>query len=174
MQFQSLVWSVLSFCKWGNVSHIIYQISIACCENRYTWIRRVHVRVTQWDPIKYGCGSRYVRDNPMFLSLSEGSRWSVNSSHKGPLMWTCGDFPDVWLNSLSKKQSTVWWLSNSVTCARYFSDLPGPWFNIKMSYFQYRKSHCGAKTILRPSYLHNGISYTGKTASLCWIGALGV
>ena len=50
---------------------------------------------------------------------------------------------------------------------------PGPWFNIKMSSYQYRKSHCGDKTILRPSYLHNGISYTGKTTSLYWIGAQG-
>ena len=48
--------------------------------------------------------------------------------------------------------------------------LSGPWFNIKMSSYQYRKSHCGAKTILRPSYLHNGISYTGKISSLYWIG----
>ena len=47
----------------------------------------------------------------------------------------------------------------------------GPWFNKKMSSYQYRKSHCGDKTILRPSYLHNGISYTGKTTSLYWIGA---
>ena len=47
----------------------------------------------------------------------------------------------------------------------------GPWFNIKMSSYQYRKSHCGDKTILRPSYLHNGISYTGKMISLYWIGA---
>ena len=31
-----------------------------------------------------------------------------------------------------------------------------------MTSFQYRKSHCGDKTNLRPSYLHNGISYTGK------------
>ena len=45
----------------------------------------------------------------------------------------------------------------------------GPWFNIKMSSYQYRKSHCGDKTILRPSYLHNGISYTGKMSSLYWI-----
>ena len=45
----------------------------------------------------------------------------------------------------------------------------GPWFNIKMTSYQYRKSHCGDKTILRPSYLHNGISYTGKTTSLYWI-----
>ena len=51
-----------------------------------------------------------------------------------------------------------WWLS------------PGPWFNTKMSSYQYRKSHCGDKTISRPSYLHNGIFYTGKTASLYWIG----
>ena len=31
------------------------------------------------------------------------------------------------------------------------------------------KSHCGNKTILRPFYLHKGISYTGKTTSLYWI-----
>ena len=48
----------------------------------------------------------------------------------------------------------------------------GPWFNIKMLSYQYRKSHCGVKTILRPSYLHNGISYTGKTTSWYWIRAL--
>ena len=35
--------------------------------------------------------------------------------------------------------------------------------------YQYRKSHCGDKTILRPSYLHNRISYTGKMTSLYWI-----
>ena len=51
---------------------------------------------------------------------------------------------------------------------------PGPWFNIKMSSHQYRKSHCGDKTILRPSYLHNGISYTGKMTSLYWIRAQSV
>ena len=39
---------------------------------------------------------------------------------------------------------------------------PGPWFNIKMSSYQYRKSHCGDKTVVRSSYLHNGISYTGQ------------
>ena len=48
---------------------------------------------------------------------------------------------------------------------------PGPRFNIKMTSYQYRKSHCGDKTILRQSYLHNGISYTGKMTSLYWIRA---
>ena len=33
------------------------------------------------------------------------------------------------------------------------------------------KSNCGDKTILRPSYLHNGISYTGKASSLYWVRA---
>ena len=48
----------------------------------------------------------------------------------------------------------------------------GPWFNIKMSSCQYGKSHCGDKTVVRSSYLHNGISYTGKMTSLYWIRAL--
>ena len=39
-------------------------------------------------------------------------------------------------------------------------------FKIKMSSYQYRNSHCGDKTILRSSYLHNGISYTGKMRAL--------
>ena len=33
----------------------------------------------------------------------------------------------------------------------------GPQFNIKTSSYQYRKSHCGDKTVVRSSYLHSGI-----------------
>ena len=43
---------------------------------------------------------------------------------------------------------------------------PGSQFNIKMPSYQYRKSHCGDKTVVRSSYLHNGISYTGTMQSL--------
>ena len=50
---------------------------------------------------------------------------------------------------------------------------PGPWFKIKMSSYQYRKFHCGDKTVVRSSYLHNGISYTGKMASLYWFSPQG-
>ena len=49
--------------------------------------------------------------------------------------------------------SVLWWT-------------PGAWINTKMSSYQYRKSHCGDKTVVRSSYLHDGISYTGKMASL--------
>ena len=54
-----------------------------------------------------------------------------------------------------------------------FTPLLPPWprFNIKMSSYQYRKSHCGDKTVVR-SYLQNGICDTGKMSSLYWIRAL--
>ena len=41
---------------------------------------------------------------------------------------------------------------------------------MKMSSYRYRKSHCGDKTVVISSYLHNGISYSGKMSSLYWIG----
>ena len=50
-----------------------------------------------------------------------------------------------------------------------FPEYSAVWFNIKMSSYQYRKSHCWDKTVVRSSYLHNGISYTGKMSSLYWI-----
>ena len=49
----------------------------------------------------------------------------------------------------------------------------GPWFNIKMSSYQYMKSRFGYKTVVRPSYLHHGIPYTGKMSSLYWIYWIG-
>ena len=48
---------------------------------------------------------------------------------------------------------------NKSASGRYLS---GTWFNIKMSSYHYRNSHCGDKTIWKSSYLHNRISYTGK------------
>ena len=45
---------------------------------------------------------------------------------------------------------------------------PGPGFSTNMSSYRHRKSHCGDKTVVRSSYLHIGISYTGKMASLYW------
>ena len=58
------------------------------------------------------------------------------------------------------------WLLHSFVKSLFHSR---PWFNIQMSSYQYRKSHCGGKTIWQLSYLHNGISYTGKMISLYWI-----
>ena len=59
--------------------------------------------------------------------------------------------------------------SSSWLLLTWFHASPGPRFNIKMSSYQYRKSHCRDKTVVRSSYLHNGISCTGKVSSLYWI-----
>ena len=54
----------------------------------------------------------------------------------------------------------------------FVEGIPGGYFNIKMPSYQYRKSHCGDKTILGSSYLRNGISNTGKISFLYWVKAL--
>ena len=53
-----------------------------------------------------------------------------------------------------------------IMCPR---QIPVPCFNINMLFYRYRKSHFGDKTVVRSSYLHNRISYTGKMAFLYWI-----
>ena len=60
----------------------------------------------------------------------------------------------------------------SVTFSPSCSQTTGPWFNIKMLSYQYRKSHYGDKTVVRSSYLHNGISYTGKMVSFYWMAVV--
>ena len=38
-----------------------------------------------------------------------------------------------------------------------------------VNYMEWRESYCGDRMILWSSYLHNGISYTGRMTSLYWI-----
>ena len=52
-----------------------------------------------------------------------------------------------------------------------FSPYPNVLARVQVSSYQYRKSHCEDKTVVRSSYHHNVISYTGKMSSLYWIGA---
>ena len=75
---------------------------------------------------------------------------------------------DRWVNSPSVHS---FWPLTVTNLRGYWYTGPGPRFNIKMSSYQHRKSHCGDKTVVRSSYLHNGISYTGKMSSLYWIRA---
>ena len=65
--------------------------------------------------------------------------------------------------------TTSYWRLGTKLYLPKHSRRSGPRFNIRMSFYQYRKSHCGDKTVVRSSYLHNGISYTGKMLSLYWI-----
>ena len=88
----------------------------------------------------------------------------INLSRIYSILVTCAMCAIV--NQIWSFISVVWFLTKLDFC-----ELPGPWFNIKMSSYQYRKSHWRDKTSLWPSYLHNGISYTGKMTSLYWIRA---
>ena len=84
--------------------------------------------------------------------------------------------PDI-LQSYFSGTGVMTWLpsASEITLKEIWAKLssrkPGPRFNIKVTSYQYKKSHCGDKTILRPSYLHNLISYTDKIKSLYWIRA---
>ena len=77
-----------------------------------------------------------------------------------------------WCYWIALPASPVVQSSNTVSCVSLSFRTHRCVLAIKMTSYQYRKSHCGDKTILRPSYLHNGISYTGKMTSLYWIRAL--
>ena len=77
------------------------------------------------------------------------------SKHK----WHVFQFHAIWRSRRNSRHPSTW-----KTGAR-------PRFNIKMLSYQNRKYHCGDKTVVRSSYLHIGISYTGETVSLYWIVA---
>ena len=110
------------------------------------------------------------------LTMRGNHRWPVNSPHKGQWRGALMFSFDLLLNKRLIKQSWGWWFETpSRPLWRHCNGLirrgtqyPRPQFNIKMPHYQYRKSHRGDQMILRPSFLHNGISYTDKT-SLYWI-----
>ena len=72
--------------------------------------------------------------------------------------------------SRSSQENWVSWRhTNSWHNCKMLPLCPGSSLKLKIICYQFRKSHGGNKTILRPSYLHNGISYTGKMTFLYWI-----
>ena len=116
----------------------------------------------------------------IFLSMQVESTGVALVEGKGNA--DCGPFIDRIKEELQEKElATSHVIQDLVTVAlkeyegNSDSLVPGrsgPRFNIKMPSYQYRKSHCGDKTVVRSSYLHNGISYTGKMISFYWIRAL--
>ena len=100
-----------------------------------------------------------------WIPSGSGGKWAACSSNARAIEFKFL----IWCSIV---QSVCMRAFRLLACLRRPASNPGTRFNIKMTSYQYRKSHCGDKTILRPSYLHNGISYTGKMTSLYWIGAL--
>ena len=77
--------------------------------------------------------------------------------------------PGLHHRRLIEVRNSEWGDPLSADCWLFVLALSG---NTKMPSYQYRKFHCGDKMVVRSSYLHNGISYTGKTASLYWFNPL--
>ena len=133
----------------------------------HTGIDRGHVHLLVWS-ISLCCpafllGEQKLNDHFLFYGHSEllfdvclGLRWDI-FQHAAFYHLYCD------CNILIIRSYGLFAISNPSSA--------GPRFNIKMLSYQYRKSHCGDKTVVRSSYLHNGISFTGKMSSLYWIRA---
>ena len=100
-----------------------------------------------------------------------GSTWGRQDPgwpHVGPMNFV------IWGHSteLTVKETcinvlmVIAFAADDLHVAQSIARTPGSYFNIKMSSYRYRKSHCRDKTVVRSSYLHNVISYTGKMTSL--------
>ena len=92
-------------------------------------------------------------------------------------LWRC-----CWSSADRRCSNYIWMMNNYVAYSgvAYFRGLmvplyqlvciirmgEHPWFNINISSYQQRKSHCGDKTVITLSYLHTGISFIGKMVSL--------
>ena len=108
--------------------------------------------------------SHYLNQCWLIVKWTPRNKFQRTLNHNSNIFMQENGFENVW------KMSAI--LSRPQCVNPCLVIIRRPWFNIKKSSYQYRKSNYGDKTILRPSYLHNGISYTGKTTSLYWIRAL--
>ena len=136
----------------------------------------------------------------MVFQIGQFGRWfNSKGTVKAPSKWACGMGMQQWMNDshyaqrarcfpvmrsswLNLVPSNLWYkpyqilklkclLSRLAVVAFAQSIEAWTWFSIQMPSYQYRKSHCGDKTVVRSSYLDNRISYTGNMTSLYWIRA---
>ena len=120
-------------------------------------------------PIQNGCNFTY--DIFKCISLDENLSFQLNFTgicSLGFNLWALARVM-AWHRSDDKPIPEPRMTQLAETCMRH----PGPdsiwrWHPS----YQYRKSHCGDKTVVRSSYLNSGISYTGEMTSLYWIRAL--
>ena len=76
---------------------------------------------------------------------------------------------NVCVNCLRETDKHIYTVTQSII---YQHNIDKALIQYKMSSYQHRKSHCGDKTILRPSHRHNRISFTDRALFVHWIGPL--
>ena len=107
------------------------------------------------------------------MKISE-TIWLVDSPHKGPVMWKAFLYDAIYITQFSHHRIRQWFVF--VSCRPFaipitIDNKSGPRFNIKMSSYQYRKSHCGDKTIFStmgfPTLLRRHLYIELDTRFLC-------
>ena len=124
-----------------------------------SWARRWGKNV-QWS-MKAWSGKTRRGDLPMAIYGALGFQltyqvflfWGIFVFHLGymlhVLLCSCWAYNALWLKALTA--AYTWAL-----------------FQYKKRLSRYEDFHYKDKTVVRPSYLYNGNSYAGRTASLCW------
>ena len=108
-------------------------------------------------------------------------RNTLNLTLGNKLQWNFNRKQYIFIMKMHLKMSSAKWRlfrfglnELNKQCQRKVSRSVTRWALIpcKMLSCQCRGSHYGDQTIIRSSYLHNGISYIGKISSLYWIRPL--
>ena len=88
---------------------------------------------------------------------------------RGFMVFTLAHLISITIGLIKKEAGSHYlWANRNISIASVSRDRePRGLFQYK-SLFRYRNSQCKDKIIIRPSYLHNGNSYTSKMASLYW------
>ena len=130
----------------SNTTHIIWCNKTWCCV--YLWCHSAVIHaLTAWLMGKRSCYSQNMMWNSYVGTFHiTGPQYPLSAGQA--ISRILGHF----CTQIGMKWTMPsWWLQ-----------IYRGWFNKKMPSYQYRKSHCGDKTILRASHLHNGISYIDK------------
>ena len=101
----------------------------------YYWIYNISCYILSVPPIHYAC-----RTDPRFAP----SQWETSLQSKAVSHWLGVNLE--WTLCLHRHLIAQFRLIIRLQIPS------GPWFNIKMPTYQYRKSYCGDKTVVRSSY----------------------
>ena len=131
--------------------HLLVQFTLALL-NEGLWKQLLSIALFEVNAIDISCVNKCVN-----ITLSQMCREGINFFRE-LIWWGNGNIPrDI-------GQYYGCWCPGSLRHR-------GLDFNIKMLSYQYRKSHCRDKTVIRSSYLHKRIFNTGKIISLYSIRA---
>ena len=147
---------ILEFqCRWiSNFCKRLPLLNTTKYQKYYTETNQSHYS----DAIMDAMASQITGVSVVYSTVCSGAE-QKKSKFRVTGLWGefTGEFP---AQKASKAQNvSIWWRHHETaidgTVQKYLAmSLPGPRFNIKMSSYQYRKSNCGDKTVVRWDFLY--------------------